>query len=474
MTQEFPVSSQRQAALAGDYLRAFAGVTRRMGDFTDFHEALRQLVHEDSYLAGAVEILDSANAAEKKPDFENLDSSGTVLPVCNSEGQAGYLNYSGRRDGEPFLAEDLHLMGAIAGFIGVLTAKAQQFRKQDDSLRVLQYLINQLPLGVVCFDSGGNLLVENKLATRLLGASGSALIRGALSERRLNGKGRLRLHLEVEGKLLYAEGRRLEVDADLSTTAFVVHDMSIQREKHWLQLERSVYRSESRGSPLTVALLEDRSEAGRLLRFLRASVDSLQVDFGSILALDAYSCACLFSGKQLRSARFLLQNGCPGASERESVKGALIAAGSDLSEENPAQSLLERARGQMRPLVEILRPSILLLDPYPAVLESLEWICGAIARFERVEDPAQAADRVASGEFDAIFIDIDSYGPGGLDWVFAASEEAGGGFRRFYLSCKQASMVYAKYDLAEDAIVFQKPFDTEKLRESLTLHFGFA
>jgi hypothetical protein len=56
----------------------------------------------------------------------------------------------------------------------------------------------------------------------------------------------------------------------------------------------------------------------------------------------------------------------------------------------------------------------------------------------------------------------------------AASERAGAGFRTFYLSYKQASMVYAHDALAEDAIVFQKPFDIEKLRESLALHFDFA
>lgn len=365
-------------------------------------------------------------------------------------------------------------MGAIAGFIAVLTAKAQQFRKKDESLRVFQYLINQLPLGVLCFEAEGDLLVENKLAARLLGTTGSKLLHGVLSDKAFNREGRLRMHLEVEGKLLYAEGRRLEVDTDLSITAFVLHDMSGQREKHLLQLERSVYRAESRGTPLTVALLEDRSEAGRLLGLLQASAASLQLDPGSILALDAYTCACVFSGKRLRSVRYLLQHGCPPALDGESTNGALMAEWTGLDEAAPAQSLIDGARGQMQPLAGLLRPAMLVLDPYPGVFESLDWICGEIARFEQVENPVQAAKRVASGEFDGIFLDIDSYGPGGLHWLSAASEAAGAGFRSFYLSSKQASMVYAKYSLGEGAIVFQKPFDTEKLRESLALHFDFA
>lgn len=47
------LSANRQAALAGEYLRAFAGATRLLGDFADFYEALRQLVHDDSYLQGS-------------------------------------------------------------------------------------------------------------------------------------------------------------------------------------------------------------------------------------------------------------------------------------------------------------------------------------------------------------------------------------------------------------------------------------
>jgi hypothetical protein len=479
MTEEFSVSPQsllhdRQTALAGEYLRAFAAATRRMGDFNDFYEALRQLVHNDSYLEGTARIFESAAASAAVPDFENLDSSETVVSICGSEGSAGYLKYRGRRDGESFASEDLHLMGAIAGCIAVLTAKAQQFREKDESLRVFQYLINQLPLGVICFDAEGGLLVQNKLANCLLGASGSALIRGALSGKTSNGGGRMRMHLEVEGKLLYTEGRRLEVDAGLSITAFVLHDMSSQREMHLLQLERSVYRAESRDTPLTVALLEDRSEAGRLVRLLQASASSLQLDAREILALDAYTCVCVFTDKRLRNVRHLLQHGCPRALDREAVKASLMAQWTHLSEEAPAQALIDGARGRLQPLAGLLRPALLVLDPYPAVFESLEWIGGEIVSFERVNAPGQAADRIESGAFDGIFLDIDSYGDRGLDWLRDASERAGPGFRTFYLSHKQASMVYADYGLPVDATVFQKPFDTEKLRETLALQFDFA
>lgn len=479
MSEEFTVSVHDQAhngsaALAGEYLRAFAGATRRMGDFDDFYEALRQLIHEDTYFAGAAEISGGTNATAMMPDFESLDSGETVIPVTSAESNAGYLKYAGRRDGEPFGAEDLHLMGSIAGFVSVLTAQAHQFRRCDEKARVFQYLINQLPLGVICFDEQGGLLVENKLAVRLLGHSGAALIRGALSTKALKGKGRVRLHFEVEGKLLYTEGRRLDVDEGLSISAFVLHDMSAQREKHLMQLERSVYRAESRGTLLTVGIFEDRSEAGRLYGLLKASADCLQLGAADILALDAYACACVFAEKRLRSVRYLLKNSLPRSLDRESVKGALFAQWSDLSEEAPAQSLIDSARASMQPLSDLLRPALLVLDPYPAVLDSLEWIGAEIASFTGVMDENEASAFMETGEYDGLFLDIDAYGEKGVGCCDAAAEKAGSGFRVFYLSHKQPSMVYTRYQLGVNATVLQKPFDTEKLRKTLALQFDFT
>jgi len=287
----------------------------------------------------------------------------------------------------------------------------------------------------------------------------------------LKKEGKARMHLEVGGRLLYAEGRRLDVDEKLSVHAFVLYDMSGQQEKNLLRLERSVFRAESRQTSLSVAVLEDRSEAGRLYRILKASAASLQIEPNDILVLDAYSCACVFNGKRLRTARYLLKNGLPPSLNRDSVKGALIAVQAGFDEEASAQSVIDAAREQMRPLAEFLRPALLVLDPYPAVLESLSWIGGEIAGFERVDDIQIAVDQVKSGAFDGLFFDIETFGDPGLKCIRTASDQAGAGFRIFYISHKQVSMVCSNYGLESDASVFQKPFDAEKLRQALALHF---
>jgi hypothetical protein len=278
----------------------------------------------------------------------------------------------------------------------------------------------------------------------------------------------------VEGKLLYAEGRSLEVEEGLSVYAFVLHDMSGQREKLMLQLERSVYRAESRGVPLTVAVLEDRSEAGRLYRNLKASAESLQLDPANISSFDAYSCVCVFSDKSLRSVRYLLKNVISLSSEHESIQGAFVSQMEGDGDDSLAQSLIDRARADMQPLGDLLRPALLVLDPYPAVLEALDLIAGEVGSFHQVDRVEQAVSRIQSGEYDGLFLDLDTYGGDGLDWLTGATAQAGGGFRVFYISHKQPSMIYSNYELGLDVTVFQKPFDAWKLHETLALQFDFA
>jgi PAS domain-containing protein len=474
MSKEILVSDHltSSAALAGEYLRSFANATRLMGEFDEFYLELTRMIENDPYLAGALEIRDCLS--NSTPDFETLDSGETVLSVSGNEGDLAYLKYRGRRDGALFSADDLHLMGAIAGFVSVLTVQVQQFRRKDESARVFQYLINQLPLGVVCFGAQGDLIVENKLANRLLGASGSELIGRALSDPDLVKQGKLRLHLEVGGSLLYAEGRSLEVEEGLVVTAFVLHDMSGQRERLMLQLERSVYRADSRNLPLTILVLEDRTQAGQLYRQLKAFAESLQIEASSIAALDAFSCACVFQDKRLRSVRYLLQCVLPQMSAADSVVGALISCEHAPDEESPGAHLIHRARDSMQALSQLLKPRLLVLDPYLAVFESLDLIAGELITLERADTVEQAQLRLRSGEYDGIFLDIDAYGPDGLEWLQACSRLLGAGFCIFYVSHQQPSMVLRNYDIPESAFVFQKPFNTDKLFETLALQFNFA
>jgi len=448
-------------------------VTRRIDVFEDFHTALEELIQTDSYLIGISEISDQAAALGIRPSFENLDITETVIPVAGAAGNPGFLKYRGRRDGELLEADDLHLMGAIAGFVSVLTAQAHAFRKKGESERILQFLLDRLPLGVVCLGASGDVLIENKAASRFLGDSGAALIRQGLSDQSLTEKGSMRLHIEAGGELLYVEGRRLDIGAGLFVSAFVLYEMGGRREKLMLELDRSIYRAGARGAPLSVALLEDRSEAGCIYREMKSNHEALQIDPSSILPLDAFSCACVFKDKRLRSARFLLRNTFSSMNVSQ-MRGALVSGGTDPEGESPAQELIEQAREQWLPLSELSRPSILVLDPYPPICDSLDLLAGDLCNFESVSCLGEAAARIELGACDGLFIDIDTYSQAYPEWIRTVSESAGPGFVVYYVSHKQPSMIYSQYGMGLEEIVLQKPFEAEPIRDSLSLRFNFA
>ncbi|WPJ95517.1 hypothetical protein SH580_19045 [Coraliomargarita algicola] len=452
--------------------RRFAEALSEFNDFDGFRQALARVVQEDSGYAGFLDLDADLASMQDSEVGEHFEMDSLVVPLSAGH-DTGYIRFLGNEQGRPFDAEDLMWMGAISEFVSLAYANAKMHRESQDKARIFQYLINQLPLGVICFSGQGDLIVENKLASRLLGAVGTELMQRALADESFKSQGNLRLHLEVEGRLVYTEGRRLEVEAGLSFTAFVLHDMSAQREKLMLQIERSVFRAESRGQALTIAVLEDRSEAGKLLRILKASAGSLQLDPVSLASLDAYSCACIFADKSLRSVRYLLKKGLAGQLKQSAVVGALVSQVDHL-DEAPAQSLIRAARADFQRLDQLLRPSLLVFDPYPAVIEALDLISSELCSFESIDAVRDCVSLIERGQFDGIFLDVDTFAHDGLKWLEEASAVAGAGFRVFYISHLQPTMVRSKFGLSADSMVFQKPFDADVIRDALLLQFDFA
>ena len=196
--------SEEPAALAGEYLRSFTSTLANFADFDQFLDCLKLLVGEDAYLQGTAALSDPFMGQAELPDFEKLNANETVVAVSGDTGSLGYLKYSGRKDANLFSAEDMHLMGSLAGMVAAFVKQAHQYRQKSKSEQVLQYLINQLPLGVICLDATGELLVESNRARRLLGEEGLRLFEGVLAESMPN-EGKVQLHFEIEGRLIYSE-----------------------------------------------------------------------------------------------------------------------------------------------------------------------------------------------------------------------------------------------------------------------------
>lgn len=464
--------SREPAALAGDYLRSFASSLSTFAEFDTFLDSLKGLVGSDLYLDGSAQMVDPFSGDTSVPDFENLESTETVISVAGQCGSAGYLKYSGRQDQKPFGAEDLHLLGAISGLIASLVQQANNFRQKSRAEQVLQYLINQLPLGVVCFDLQGQVIVESKLARRLLGEGGAALVQAELVSQ-ANRSERVQMHFEIEGRFIYSEARSMEVADGVAITACVLYDLSAYRAKLLVELEKEAYRSESRGVPVSVVVLESRSAAGQIYAKAKSSAGRLQIDSRHIQPLDAYRCAMIFEGKLLRSVRYLLKQELSSYDDPKLLV-AVVGYEAKVGGDSPAEALLNQAIEALLPVGEALRPKLIVMDAYPAVVDSLDIILSEDCQLSVETEVEAAAEQIRSGEIDGVFFDLDGYSLAALAILKDAAKEAGGGFKFFYCTCKRRGMLDAAYGFNSKDVILQKPFDAAVVAESAALQFNLA
>lgn len=460
------------AALAAQYLRLYTHHLPAFDDFDDFMDGLQRLVGEDTYLLGTAHLGGTAEGAAQLPDFEKLSGEQTIISVCGETGNQGFIQYAGKQGGGSFGAGDMHLMGAIAGFISLLSARAREYQDQSRASKVLEYLINKLPLGVVCYGSDGALIVQSKLASRLLGSAGGASLSSVVADSSRFENGQEQLHLEVEGRFLFAEGRRLQIEEQMTMTAFVLYDLSNFQQKLTGDLEREAFRSDSRGTPLTLAVLEAASKAspGQLYQFLKASADALQIPKSAIHPLDAFRCACLFSGEVLREVRVRLAK--MNLVESTIARLFLAQHASGSGEDAPGEHLMKLATEGMKPVEEALLPSVLVLDSYPAVSEALEVATSEVCQVISVASVNEALRLIESGSCDGLFVGLDDCPAEALAEIQAAAQAAEGTFKLFYLSYKQASLARKDAGLDGTAEIFQKPFLPQKIVECLNRHFN--
>ena len=467
------LASPAPAELAATYLRSVAMSLGSFDEFGDFLDALKQLVGEDRYLKGAAQLCDVFSGESEQPDFESLEQNETVIAVAGANGSSGYLKYAGREDGRPFDAQDLHLMGAISSVVSALVEQAQNFRKKEQAASILRYLLNQLPLGVVCFDAQRGVLVENKLAQRLLGSSGLSLFESQLDRVKRSNGDLVKLHLEVDGQLIYCEGRSLEVSEGVVIDAYVLYDLSESREKLLKDLELEAYMSESRGGAVVVALLESRAVAGEIYREMKTSAEDFGLEPTKVQPLDAYVCACIFRGKDVRSVRYVLRHRLPFLAQ-DDLRVALVAYDASAVAVEPARGLVDAASAALAQSEEALLPELLVLEIYPPVVDALEMIVGDECLLRTVDSIDAADALIRSGQIDGLILDLDGFDAEVRERMQSAASSVGSGFKIFYSSYKTPQMVRSAYGLSEGDPLLQKPFDTQEVTDLVRLQFNLA
>ncbi|MEM8867446.1 MAG: hypothetical protein AAGC73_04180 [Verrucomicrobiota bacterium] len=465
---------EEPAGLAAEYLRGLAVSLESFGEFDSFLQALKTFVADDGYFSGEAALAAAGSHEDSLPDFEGLKDDETVIAVAGKAGNSGYLKYSNKSDKKPFGVQDLHLMSAIAGCLSSMIAQAERFQRNQRAHSVLQFLINQLPIGVLCYGHDGQLILESNLAKRMLGDAGLEAFQAQVAPTQGSGKeDRVQLHFEVGDKLIYAEGRAFKVEPGASVRAFVLYDMSSSRTKLLNELDRVAYMSESRGAGAVLALFESRTAVGETYRTMKRMSSELGLEPGHIQPLDAYSCGCLFTEKSLSDIRFLLKVRLKEVA-LDGLKVAFVPTQSLKVTEDPGEAWVRQARKRLAPVADAFLPELVVMQDYGPVLESLELILSDECRLRPVKDRDEAIEWIQSGRIDGVFVGLDAIDYTDLELVKAAIKMAGAGFAVFYTTFTRKKMAMRQYDLTENDKILEKPFDSDAIVEAVALKFDLG
>lgn len=457
---------------------SFHRFSRVMEDFSDFDRfrvslgrALEQDQHFDKILlsAGDDEVMAESSKAETVFKMGNV-----VLPLKDAAA-GSFIRVTGRRDARPFGAEDLHLMGAIASFVSSLYGQSKNQRHNALRLRALQFLIDELPVGVLCLGADDAFLAGNRKAWQQLGVDCAADLHvDASILRHLSNatQGCNEAHLEVQGRLLFAVKRQLTDEGAGPVCAYVFYDMDARRDKLADALDREYFRTLCTNGRMSVSLLQDTSKPGALFAAARQCFEHWNIDEDFIQPLDAYTVACLFvHSTPVRVRRLLEQFAKAGNFQglRVSVLEAREAEG-----QSPSKTTLDRAKELLQPYSKALLPHLLVFDRYEPVVETLEVMLEDICRMEALHEFEEFMPRLETFSYEGLIADLDSMDLHQFEWLKEALK-AYPAMNSLFLSTKARSMMEtAGWPLETKDILIQKPFNAHELINTIRDQLNLA
>jgi hypothetical protein len=466
---EFSVDSSANLA---EVYRRFTKTLSSFSDLNMFAQSLDAALQADPHLASRLLLVDERDDGGANEVFEK----GHVVVPLRGDTPNGYVQVSQHRDARPFGPGDLQLMGAIAGFVSSLYSQAKVQQKLAHKANILQFLIDQLPLGIVCFDSSGELISGNVMAWSQLnlkeapapGAAGPVL-KALLAGVGIQGEA----HIEIDGRLMFVARRDFEPAGEDRVTAYVIYDLSKRRGRLIDALDREYYKARCLDAGVTVALLQSNMHPGALYGFMKQSAAEINLDKDLVQPLDAYLCACVFPDRCMVSVRALLGELLHSSAFEGDLRVSLVTA-EDASPGSPAGDTIQAATEALQPVAAVLLPQLLVFDLYRPIFETLELMLDGIVGLTYCDSCETVLELMQARHYDGIILEVDSLDSEESTAVRALADDLKGSFKVFYSSYKQPQMARAEYGLPTGACLLQKPFDAAAVVDAVSLQFNLA
>lgn len=449
-----------EAGKALTVVRRLAGAFRQVAEFEQFVQGLEAALGKAEFFDRAAISLFPRLEAEGGLSFP---ASNLCLPLAGEERVLGMLSISnGSRE---LGAEDLHLMGGLAELVAAMTDHALRFGEQRKNLALLGFLLNQIPVGALCFDGEGRVIVSNNAGRRMLGIDTAEAAGWSLSEewcREISLAEGEDFHRHVAGKLIQAAVRATSSGAGDEVRALILTDLTPEAQKFREALARECYRCAWKEKPVTLLLLHalDIGPLMAALPHLRerfSPLDVLGLMDERTIGILLPECGAMEAMERLRRARPLL---------RDEWEAGVSASGQG---RNEPEVLVASAFANRRRAGDFLKRTLLLHDDYPSVNDMLEMVLRDEFKLVKSSDLSATLRHVRSGCFDGLFTEIDlSNGADG--WELARiAREASPSLRPFFTSA--AAMTRREEPRFRGEVVFQKPFSVAELREAVAAAF---
>jgi len=376
-------SNNRKAAQLSRYFRRFTEVLTQIEDTRRFGEGLQRLIRQFPNLESA--CLNQLDHSADEQDFkEYLRKRHLTLPLLSDGGFRGVLSIPDKRQIKIRLgAEDLHLLSAMASLAGTLLDISHKMRSESRKNSWFDPLMEAIPAGLVRVSTDRKEIKLNTLAKKYLRVADTPDSRhlDLLLEQAENCS--KSFHLKIEESLYYVKPVDCPDPAGNPGSRIVLlYDLTREREQILEFILRETYRCKWRQSPLTLLTIQSPADGERLMAALPAFEKSLDSEDG-VGPFDAQSLAVVLNGKKPVEALKWIRDQDSFLPPGELSMGMQhlddsISHGTDLID--IALSKLEERR-------EFLKPTLLLVDRYPPVLDALDMALSP--RFKTVKAPTR-------------------------------------------------------------------------------------
>lgn len=441
-------------------IRHVAAAIRQCGDEAAFTARVREILKVVPLLQRST--VDLGDPAGIEQAFE---TGVYTLPLRGGTGVRGLLRHP--MDAGPLGGDELGFLHASADLLGAIVEVAARLRDARRIGALLQFLADQMPIGVLCLGPRPSVLACNRAAAAFfegdplrdplalwaeLQASGIAT--GTARCLRHGGRmGMVDIRAVAAGDVAAAGGVVLVADCTEAARAFGD------------ALARETYRCLCEGEPLTLAVATSGSPealviAGQALRAAlpaRAACGPIDADsFGFVFpALDRPAATMLLRGLELLRGLRDLEVGM--ASLRDGIR-------------SPA-ALLDAARGHRVPWISGTRPELFIFDRAPVVTDTLAFVLRGACRTTCANRAEAARELLANRPFDGLILELpvaaDTAGAEFVRHAIALQPAA----RPFFVTSQPRPWPLQDWGLPE-AAVFRKPFAVQEVRSTVRAAFA--